>query len=107
MRRATGPDTPSRRNPRAPIAAMSAALALFLAVALSACTGSSVNHQPTMTQQQATAHADQIIQDTVAALTPRPQLETDQYLTSTSPCLDDTSRQRTASSWRAATGCAA
>jgi hypothetical protein len=92
MRWSLSPQTARVRQACSATARISAAVALAL-LAVSGCSGSSVNHQPSMTQQQATAHADQIIQDTVAALNPRPQLEADQYLTSTSPCLDDTNPQ--------------
>ncbi len=96
MRRTPAPHT-ARVRPARPARARTIPVALALALlAASGCSGSSVNHQPTMTQQQAAAHADQIIQDTAAALNPRPQLETDQYLTSTGPCLDDTNPQSAA-----------
>ncbi len=83
---------PSRRIPRPAITGIWA-LVLVLAVALSGCSGSSVNRHPTMTQQQAAAHAEQIMRDTADALTPRPTLEIYQPGSTTSACLDDTNPQ--------------
>jgi hypothetical protein len=47
--------------------------------------------QPTMTPQHATARAEQILQETADALTPRPTLEVNKLLSGTGPCLAESS----------------
>jgi hypothetical protein len=52
-----------------------------------------VKPHPSMTEQQAAAHAEQILRGTAGALNPRPTLEIYQPGSTTGPCLDDTNPQ--------------
>jgi hypothetical protein len=82
------------RNRRTRSIAILPAVVIALAAA-AGCTssGNHVTQQPTMTEQQAAAHAEQILRDTAAVLRPKPTLEVYQPGSATGPCLDDTNPQ--------------
>jgi hypothetical protein len=73
------------------------AAAVLAVLIISGCSGGNPVLKPTITQQHATARADQILRETAAAITPRPTLEIYQPGSGPGPCMvnpNDTSDKR-------------
>lgn len=66
--------------------AIAAAISMLL---LAGCSAADPDSQPTMTQSQATARIQQILQGTGPFISPRPRLEIDKRDTYTGPCLEE------------------
>jgi hypothetical protein len=84
----------SSRPPRRRAAAAAAVLAGLI---MSGCSGGNPVFKPTITQQHATARAEQVLRETAAAITPRPTLEIYKPGSGTGPCMvnpNDTSDKR-------------
>ncbi|MBO0806124.1 MAG: hypothetical protein J2P25_24010 [Nocardiopsaceae bacterium] len=62
------------------------AIAVLTGMALSGCSGGNPVFSPTITQHHASARIDQLLRDTAAALSPRPQLEVSKLGTSVGLC---------------------
>lgn len=70
---------------------MAVVTAALTGLSVAACSGGTHVSEPTMTQQHATARAQQILRETAVAITPRPTLEINPLLSGTGPCLAESS----------------